>query len=177
MDLLFIYGPGGVGKKTIAKKVAQRTGYLLLDNHLVIDIVRTFIPWPSQRSVEVARNFRIELIKGAIEAGKPGVIMTVGGTSNGIIEYMKFLTELVEGHGGKVCFVGLTCEYDTLVSRLNAPERQGTFKTANKEELDASLKRGYFRGLSGRESLRLDTTSIDPVENAEKILEYIHRTP
>ena len=39
MNLVFIYGPPGVGKLTVAKELAGLTGYKLFHNHLSIDWV------------------------------------------------------------------------------------------------------------------------------------------
>src|SRR5919112_4990933 len=36
MNLVFIYGPPGVGKLSVAKELARLTGYKLFDNHVSI---------------------------------------------------------------------------------------------------------------------------------------------
>ena len=36
MNLVFIYGPPGVGKLSVARELARATGYKLFDNHVSI---------------------------------------------------------------------------------------------------------------------------------------------
>ncbi len=39
MQLVFLYGPPGVGKYTIGLELAARTGFRLLHNHLTVNLV------------------------------------------------------------------------------------------------------------------------------------------
>jgi hypothetical protein len=40
MNLVFLYGPPGVGKLTVGQALADITGYRLFHNHLAIDCAR-----------------------------------------------------------------------------------------------------------------------------------------
>jgi hypothetical protein len=39
MDMVFLYGPPGVGKLTVSKALAELTGFKVFHNHLTIDAV------------------------------------------------------------------------------------------------------------------------------------------
>ena len=44
MRLVFIYGPPGVGKLTVATALATLTGYRLCHNHLTVNLVTALFP-------------------------------------------------------------------------------------------------------------------------------------
>ena len=39
MKLVILYGPPGVGKLTVGRELAARTGFKLFHNHLTVDLV------------------------------------------------------------------------------------------------------------------------------------------
>ena len=44
MRLVFVYGPPGVGKLTVARELAGRTGFKLLPNHLTANLASALYP-------------------------------------------------------------------------------------------------------------------------------------
>ncbi len=65
-----IDGPSGAGKSTVARRVAQRLGYLYIDTGAMyravgLKVIREQLPWDQANAiVEAARRARIELIAG-----------------------------------------------------------------------------------------------------------------
>ena len=43
MKLIVLYGPPAAGKYTIAKAVAEKTGYKLFHNYLTVDLLKSVI--------------------------------------------------------------------------------------------------------------------------------------
>lgn len=43
--LVYIFGPAAVGKMTVGQRLAELTGFKLLYNHMVVDLVTEFIPF------------------------------------------------------------------------------------------------------------------------------------
>ncbi len=95
------------------------------------------MPWPSKPSIDLARNFRTDLIKAAAGTNTAGMIVTFAGGSPGARDVVTHWAKIVEDARGRVTCVELTCAYDELLKRLSAPSRQGTRKCTSKEELDA----------------------------------------
>lgn len=55
MELVVIYGAPGVGKLTVARELARKTGYKLFHNHLTVDLVKSLFDfevgvWQAARS-------------------------------------------------------------------------------------------------------------------------------
>lgn len=170
MHLVLIYGVPGTGKKTVGQALEKVSGYPLLDNHRVLDIVRQFVPWPSKPSIDLARNFRTDLITAASQTGTKGMITTFAGGSPGAGEVVEQWVKVVEGSGGRTTLVQLTCAYEELVSRIQQPSRTGGYKSVTKDELDAFLKKDYFKGLAGRHAITIDTTALPPEVAAKEIM-------
>src|SRR6201986_4561558 len=63
MNLVFIYGPPGVGKLSVARELGRATGYKLFDNHVSIacaESVFDFGPKPFGRVVDVVQTTVVE---------------------------------------------------------------------------------------------------------------------
>ena len=63
MKLIFIYGPPAVGKLTVAKKLAQLTGYTVFHLHQTIDLVTQFFPQGTAAYSHVTRIIRLAIIE------------------------------------------------------------------------------------------------------------------
>jgi len=65
MRLLFLYGPPAVGKLTIAKELAWRSGYVLFHNQLTVDFAQQVFPWGSEEYVELVDTLRLNVFERA----------------------------------------------------------------------------------------------------------------
>ena len=59
MNLVFIYGPPGVGKFTVATELAELTGYKLFHNHQSIDAVRAVFTFGDQPFPRLVHRIRL----------------------------------------------------------------------------------------------------------------------
>lgn len=173
MKLVLLYGLPGVGKKTVAKKLAEKTDYKLLDNHLVLDLVRSLLPQKYPASVRIAREIRAMLLDGLIEIGEKGTVTTFAGGSAGAADTIKNWIERVEGKGGQIYFVELRADLEVIRKRIEEPDRKGGYKVMYQHELDEFLQKDYFKGIPGRESLVIDNTNLPPEECANFIIEKL----
>jgi hypothetical protein len=64
-----ILGPTAVGKMTVGQELAKLTGFKLLYNHMVVDLVTEFFPFGTPAFHRLARNFTNELLDAAAETG------------------------------------------------------------------------------------------------------------
>jgi adenylylsulfate kinase-like enzyme len=173
MKLIVLYGIPGVGKKTVGQELEKITGMQLMDNHSILDLVRRFLPQKFPVSVSVARHIRLLILKGLIEINSPGLIITFAGGSSGATTYLVECVKMVEEHGGEVFLVELACELQEVRKRIEHPSRKGHFKVVTQQELDEFLQKDYFKGLPGKESIRIDNTYLSATECAKKIVELI----
>lgn len=170
MTLVFIYGPPAVGKWTVGRQLAERTGYRLFHNHLSIDCVRSVFDLGTPSFAMLAGLIRNEVIA---EAARQGVdlIFTYSYTKGADDRAILTLTRMVEDVGGRICFVQLTCAKSAQESRVVNPVRAQMGKLAELAVLRAYIASGNRNGaFLHRPNLRLDTTHLAPEETAEKII-------
>lgn len=174
MKFIVLYGIPGVGKKTVGLELERITGIQLMDNHLVIDVVRKFIPQKFPVSVSIAREIRLLILKGLLEINSPGLIVTIAGGSAGAVTYIKECIDLVERNGGQGHLVELQCDLAEVRKRIEHPSRKEHFKVVTQQELDEFLQKDYFKGLPDKKSLVINNTHLTPVECANKIVESLN---
>jgi hypothetical protein len=174
MNLVFIYGPPGVGKLSVAKELARLTGYKLFDNHVSIrcaDSVFDFGTEPFWRIVGSIRDMVFE------EAAANGVslVTTFVYSHPQDLPGIERRCDSFESRGGRVLLVRLFCEREELERRLQRPGRAEAGKLASLETFREVLTRhDLFSPVPGRESLEIDNTALAPEEVAGLIASHYH---
>lgn len=170
MDLVYLYGPPAVGKLTTAKELAARTGYALFPNHLSIDCVLPVFEFGSAPFWRQVRAIREGILVEAAREGRDLICTNVysQGDDDSQVE-RRF--ELVEGNGGRVCPVQLSCSTAVLEARVVRPDRHAVGKLATVAGLRDVLSEHELRmPIPGRESLRLETDERSAAETAQQII-------
>jgi hypothetical protein len=174
MNLLFIYGPPGVGKLSVAKELARLTGYKLFDNHISIDCVRPVFDFgtePFWRIVGAIRNMVFE------EAAANGVslIFTFVYSHPQDLPNVERMCGLFEAQGGHALPVRLLCTREELERRLPRPDRAEAGKLASLETFRELLTRhDLFSPVPDRESFEIENTALTPEEVARLIASHYH---
>ena len=172
MRLVFIYGPPGVGKLTVAEELARAAGLRLFDNHVSIDCVRAVFDFGTRPFGRMVDLIRLAIFE---EAAREGVslVFTYVYAHPQDAPFVERVGEAVERHGGRLCLVRLTCDTNVLERRLIEPARARRGKVASAEVLrDLTGRYDIFSPVAGRESFSLDNTDLPPATAAARIREH-----
>lgn len=176
MNLVFIYGPPAAGKMTVATELAKLTGYKIVDNHAVIDILSPLFPYEDERLNKIrqplARKIRLDIFNEATKSGID-VITTFGSARSDAFEFLRQVAEVVEKSGGKVCYVRLVPNKDTVRKRVVHQQRKQT-KLHTVEGLDKWFKENphAYDEFPDRGHLSIDNSNLDSMTVAKQIIEY-----
>lgn len=173
MKLVFIYGPPAAGKYTIAKLLADRTGYALFHNHLIVDAVAAVFPFGSPDFVRLREQFWCDTI-GAAVADDRSLIFTFQPEASVSRGFPEKIRGIVEAGGGDVIFISLKLAADGQLARIaNADRAQfGKLRSADLlrtlqpqfEDCEAAMPAAH---------LTLDTAETPAARAAELIADLI----
>jgi shikimate kinase len=173
MQLIFLYGPPAVGKYTIGRELAARTGFRLFHNHLSVNLVSAVFERDSEVWLRLLRSVRRDILT---EAARHGVSLIMTGVFGGTSEHAeawRTMLEPVYAEGGRVHFVQLICERDELFRRITSDSRRALDKLIDPGRLTDLLDR--FDMVSPApfdQQLRLDVTHVAPSESATRIIQH-----
>ena len=174
MNLVFIYGPPGAGKLSVARELARLTGYKLFDNHVSIDCARSVFDFGTKPFWDVVGRIRAAVFEEAAAAGVSLIFTYVYSHPNDAPHVERFC-ELFEARDGRALLVRLVCEREELERRLTRAERVSRGKLASLDTLrELTGRLDLFSPVAGRESLEIDNTALAPEEVARLIAEHYH---
>jgi RNase adaptor protein for sRNA GlmZ degradation len=173
MKLVFIYGPPGAGKLTVAKEIRRATAFKLFDNHVSINCVESVFDFGTEPFGRLVGRIRLDIIEEAARQKIEGVVFTFVYAHPQDAPFVEEVCGAVERHGGEVCLVRLTCDKNSLESRVPDAERARQRKVSTLELLHEIMGRyDIFSPVQGRESLEIDNTDLSPGEAASRVVEH-----
>ena len=140
MNLIFIYGPPGVGKLTVANKLSKLTGYKILHNQLTVDLVCSLFDFEDKISNKLSSKFRLEMLEEAAKANLHGVIITFCFAKGFDDDYILRMVSLIKKYGGITKFVRLLCEKKELHKRVKKFSRRKHRKITSVKKLEKVMK-------------------------------------
>lgn len=174
MNLIYVYGPPGVGKLTVSTELSKITGYKLFHNQLSIEFVRSVFPFGNPSFNKLVLGFRAETMEEAARTGVSVIFTSLYAKGPGD-KIVKDIEKRVKKHGGRVCFVRLYCDKEELVRRVSSKSRQGFYKIHTSRQLENLLKRyNLLSPMSFENSFAIDNTKIPPKKVAKMIIEHYH---
>ena len=176
MDLVFLHGPGAVGKLTVGRALAARTGLALFHNHLVVDAVLAVFPFGSPPFVRLRHSMWLSMFEEAARLGR-SLIFTFAPENSVPPSFVDEAVAVVESLGGRVRFVALTCADEVREGRIEDPSRARWGKLnslAKARELRADGAHA-FPPLPAE--VTVDTGRLAPEDAAARIAEALELPP
>jgi len=123
--LVFIFGPAAVGKMTVGQELAKLTGYKLLYNHMIVDLVTEFFPFGTPAYGRLTRSFFLQIMEAAAEE-RLGLIVTFSlaffqSDARSIIDE---LSAQYRERGFRACYVELAAPLETRIARNETENRR-----------------------------------------------------
>ena len=173
MVLIFLYGPPAVGKLTVAKEVATRTGFRCFHGHLTFDLAYALFEPFTEPFGALCTELRVKTIELAAQYGLEGMLFTYCYAYPSDTPFVERVRSTVESAGGTVCFVQLLCEVEELKRRVVGSDRCAFQKLDNVEGLEAALQRwDLYTPIPDSDTLSIDNTDLPPGQVAERIIKH-----
>jgi len=172
--LIFLYGPAGVGKLTVARELSKLTGIPVFHNHLVVDAVSAIFPFGTPGFVNLREEMWSAAFREAASVGQ-SLIFTFAPERTVRPEFVGRTIGIVEAQGGRVAFVALTCASDELERRIEEPSRTAFGKLNSKTRFRELAAMGAFEFPPLPTNLTLDTGRLAPADAAAQIRDFLSR--
>jgi hypothetical protein len=172
MKLVFIHGAPAVGKLTVARELAELTGFRLFHNHLTVDLVSSVFAFGSEPFVVLREQIWLSTFR---EAAKNNVslIFTFNPEATVRERFIQETLNVVGSAGGTVIFVELRCSEDEVERRIGDPSRNEFGKLVSVEQYRSLKDSGAFQFPKLPSGISLDTTNQLPADTARLISEYV----
>jgi cytidylate kinase len=123
--LVFIFGPAAVGKMTVGQELAKLTGFKLLYNHMVIDVITEFFPFGTPAYGKLTRSWFLQIMEAAAQE-RLSLIVTFSlaffqSDAKSIIDE---LSAKFREAGMRVCYAELAAPLETRIARNETANRR-----------------------------------------------------
>ncbi|SDM52091.1 AAA family ATPase [Allokutzneria albata] len=169
MDLVFLHGPAASGKLTVARALAERVGYPVFHNHLVVDLLTTVFPFGTEPFVRLRERMWLDVITDAARTGT-SLIFTFAPEPTVPAGFPGRVRSAVESAGGRVRFVRLLVGRAEQERRIGAPSRAEFHKLADVEVL-RRIRQSHDASEQPPSDVDIDTETCDAETSAEIIAE------
>ncbi len=180
--LVFIYGFMAVGKLTVAKELSKLTGYNILHNHMILDLVSNLLGSERPGSIEkseIRQWLHFELTGKLMGTGQ-GFIFTHAYSSsfvfrNGMsdLDFVKNIEKIVNESGGIFCPVYLSCDEKEMLIRTKHESRKSHKKLRSVKIMKNLLKiEDSKKPAPLKNNFEINTTKISPKKSAKMIKEH-----
>src|SRR4051812_6131450 len=102
MTLIFLYGPPGVGKLTVAETLAERTGFKIMQNNPTVQAVTPIFEFGTKEWSRTLHRIRLVMFEEAARSGIAGLIFTFCYDSKMDDARVKEMLDVIEHSNGEI---------------------------------------------------------------------------
>ena len=173
MELIFLYGPPGVGKLAVANELSRITKYPVFHNHIAIDLVKPLYPNKGGKSDEMILAVNLAAITVASDREK-GMIFTYARPND--TSFIKRIIGIVSQSAGNVIFVQLKCDSKTLLRRMKSRKDSVYSKISDTTAMRKFEKiHGPFGMIKAKYGMSISTSRLSPKQAAVRIWSSIKK--
>lgn len=173
-QVVLLFGRPGAGKYTVGCALAEATGFRLLHNHAVVDLVAALFPFGSPPFIALRERMWLDAVDAAVAARLPGLILTFAPERTVSDDFLPMLVEHVRAGGGALRLVEMRCAAAEIERRLGEPSRQRFGKLRDVALYRELEKDGAFAGpVMPQAELVIETDAIEPAEAARRIAAHL----
>jgi dephospho-CoA kinase len=180
---ILIYGPIGAGKLTVAKELQKLTGFPVVHNHMILNLVEELFPRGANnpyRANLIIKIFKI-IIKEAAQKRR-SIIMTHPYAhsfvyKNGVSDpvFVKSMIKTFQDNNGLGYPVHIVCDKKENLKRASNKERKIHKKLIDKKTLKEIFDReDHFTSPVLKNNFKIDTTNLEANKVAETIKNYFN---
>ena len=175
MKILFLYGPAAVGKYTIGKILAEKTGYRFFHNHLTRDAVTAVFEKESKSRSLLIQEFRKRIFEEAAKSNEvEGIIFTFLYAHPIDWPYVEDILSGAVAKGADVNYIHFLATKEDLEKRVALPHRQNSEKISEWSTLKWLMEEYDLESpMEEVESISVNTSKMTEEAAANYILECI----
>lgn len=188
MKCLMIFGPPAVGKMTVGRAIAEKTGYKLLHNHMSIDLILNFFEHGTPAFFRLDKLVRFSIMKEFAKTGENGFIFTFmwgfeeNGEKTDDEKYIEEIEKIFADEGAETVFLELECGLEERLKRNTStlrlehkPSKRDTeFTEKMMKENDKKYRLNSNEGeLGSRKHLKINNEKLSPEEVANTAIKEL----
>jgi hypothetical protein len=179
--IVYLLGYPGVGKRTVGLHLAEMLDGVLVDNQLINIPILTLFKWDGKfllpkeiwKRVEPIREAVLKTIEDLAPRSNSYVFTNVLADDDEAPGQYERIRSLAKGRGSLFLSVILNCDVDEQVRRIDSPDRIARMKGSDPEGYRSYRRQIKLFQPPPAEVIHIDTTKINPGQNASAIYEEL----
>jgi hypothetical protein len=184
MNFVLIFGPSAVGKMTVGKALAARTGYKLMHNHVSLELANRFFDFGTEPFRKLDSLVRFGVFNVVAKSDLEGFIFTFCWALDlpSEAEYVDRIVNIFTAAAdAKIHYVELDTNQATRLVRNHSPDRLAEKPSkrdlAHSESMlladDEKYRQNTRPGeMPERKIFKVNNTNLEPEEVAERIITH-----